>query len=437
MMKTGHSAFGSRVIYAQPSIGNLSLLGMGLLVVSLSWPIANYSGSYAGFMVIYVVGLALYGAACWMVWHNRNPIQRSLRIILVVAVALRIALLLTEPVLSDDIYRYVWDGKMQAHGINPYRYIPADEALVRFRDPDIYPKINRKDYAHTIYPPAAQVVFLGSYTLFGNSLRGMKVTLVVLDGLVIVMLIAILRALSLDANRVILYAWHPLPLWEFSHSGHVDAAAIMFIVAAWLFCLRERPALTGLFLALAGLVKLYPFILAPAFYRKWDWKLPVTLMAAVGLAYLPYLGVGMGVIGSLPIYLREERFISGQRLFPLEVARLIVPMPTEVYVVMAIIVLSLLAWRVLHRQGVQQHVNGSLLLMGAFMLLSTPHYPWYFLWLLPFLCVKFSAAWFYLVSAAVLLYFVRDRSPSEIIFVCLLYIPVYALLIWQRKHHPA
>lgn len=425
------------MIPPQPSIRNLTLLGIGLLVACLSWPITSYRGGHAGFIVTYVVGLVFYGAACWLVWHNKNPIRRSLHAILVVAVALRIALILTNPVLSDDIYRYVWDGKMQAHGINPYRHIPADEALIRFRDPDIYPHINRKDYARTIYPPAAQVIFLGSYALFGNSMRGMKVTLVALDGLMIFILLLILRHLSLDLNRVILYAWHPLPLWEFSHSGHVDAAAILFVVAAWLCYLRERAALTGLFVALAGLVKLYPFILAPAFYRKWDWKLPTTLVATVVLAYSPYSSVGVNVIGSLPIYLREERFISGQRLFPLEVMRLLVPMPTEVYVVMAVIVLGLLAWRVLHRRRVEQHADSGLLLMGAFMLLSTPHYPWYFLWLLPFLCVRFSAAWFYLVSAAVLLYFVRDRSQSEIIFVCLLYIPVYALLMWYRKQHPA
>jgi hypothetical protein len=424
------------MIHARFSTLNLSLLGMGVLAASLIWPISNYNGGRAGFIIAYAVGLTFYGFACWLVWRNPNPTRRALNVILLFAIAFRIALLVTDPVLSDDIYRYVWDGKMQAHGINPYRYIPADETLARFRDADIYPRINRKDYAQTIYPPAAQAVFFGSYALFGNSVRGVKVILIALDGLTIIILIFILGRLSLDPNRVILYAWHPLPLWEFAHSGHIDAAAIAFIAMAWLCCLRKRPALTGVFLALAGLVKFYPFVLLPAFYRKWDWKLPAALIATIVLAYVPYSSVGLGMIGSLPIYLQEEQFVSGRRIFPLEILRLIVAMPTEVYLTLAAILLGLLSWKVLHRDGVEQHANGSLLLIGALMLLSTPHYSWYFLWLLPFLCVRFSVAWFYLVSVAVLLYFVRDRSKSEVIFVCLQNIPVYGLLIWSMKYRP-
>ena len=69
------------------------------------------------------------------------------------------AMLLPVGPVSTDIYRYVWDGRVQAAGINPYRYIPADPALAHLRDAEIYPKINRADYARTIYPPAAQIVF--------------------------------------------------------------------------------------------------------------------------------------------------------------------------------------------------------------------------------------------------------------------------------------
>src|SRR5437879_4276819 len=82
---------------------------------------------------------------------DRAPTIAAMWLIVGVAVALRLGLLLTEPLLSSDIYRYVWDGKVQAAGINPYRYVPSDEALAHLRDSAIYPNINRPDYAVTIY----------------------------------------------------------------------------------------------------------------------------------------------------------------------------------------------------------------------------------------------------------------------------------------------
>ena len=72
---------------------------------------------------------------------------------------MRLAVLFTPPILSSDVYRYIWDGRVQQAGINPYLFVPADSALAGLRDVAIYPHINRADYAHTIYPPAAQVVF--------------------------------------------------------------------------------------------------------------------------------------------------------------------------------------------------------------------------------------------------------------------------------------
>lgn len=411
----------------------LSLLGVGILITSVIWPAWHYEGDRPAFVSLYAVQFALYGLACWLVWRSQKPTKHSLKLILIFALAFRMTLLATDPHLSDDIYRYVWDGKIQAAGINPYRYIPADEKLIHLRDSEIFPYINRKDYARTIYPPAAQMIFLGVHALFGTSIRGMKLALIGFDLLTIAILILTLRQLAMDPNRVILYAWHPLALWEIAHSGHIDAAALTFIVMALLFRLRERLPLAGAFLGLATLVKLYPVLLLPAFYKKWDWKLPAALFTTVALGYLPYLSVGWGVLGYLPGYFREERFVSGQRLFPLEITRLLVPTPTWIYVAIAAVILGLVTWKVLNRTpSVNQYADGSLLLVGTALLLATPHYAWYFLWLLPFLCLRFSAAWFYLLSAAVLLYFVRDRSKSEIVFACLQYIPVYGLLIWNQ-----
>jgi len=100
----------------------------------------------------------IYLLAAWIILHARSS-RSTLMVVIGFAALFRLSILFAPPYLSDDIYRYVWDGRVQAAGINPYRYIPADGELVPLRDQTIYPKINRRDYAHTIYPPGAQIIY--------------------------------------------------------------------------------------------------------------------------------------------------------------------------------------------------------------------------------------------------------------------------------------
>ncbi|MGT2489055.1 hypothetical protein ACU4GA_30515 [Methylobacterium oryzae CBMB20] len=141
----------------------LAALGLGLLVVNVGVlaihvPGADTVGSVTRanvFVGVVAVGLVPYLLAVRLVLRQRLP-RAALWTILGIAVLMRAALLPAPPFLSSDIYRYVWDGQVHAAGINPYRYVPADPALERLRDAAVYPLINRKDYARTIYPPAAQ-----------------------------------------------------------------------------------------------------------------------------------------------------------------------------------------------------------------------------------------------------------------------------------------
>jgi hypothetical protein len=418
---------------------SIAILGVGSLIAYLIWPATHYRGSALAFVSYYAIQLALYGLACWVVWRSESPGKHTLQIILLFAVVFRVALLPTTPNLSNDIYRYIWDGKVQATGTNPYRYAPEAEALTHLRDERIFPHINRRDYARTIYPPGAQMIFLGAYSLFGESVLGMKFAMVAFDLLMIAVLLSILKRLKIDLSHIIIYAWHPLATWEVAHSGHIDVAAVTLLIAALLFRMRERMLLSGCFLGLATLVKFYPALLLPAFYKKWDWKLPVGLAATVVLGYLPYLSVGAGVLGFLPGYLQEEDFRSGKRFFPLEVIRLLMPFPTRLYLLLVALIVGLLALRLIYKKLTEEEqVLGSQWLIGAILLLMTPHYPWYSLWLIPFLCFRPAAAWLYLVSASPLLYFTWYRGVSELALGCFQYLPVYGLLIRRvilRHHH--
>src|SRR5258707_2653295 len=167
------------------------------------------------------------------------------------------------PPASTDIYRYIWDGRVQAAGINPYRYLPTDEALQGLRDEAIYPNINRASYAPTIYPPAAELVFFAAIRISETAVF-MKTVMIAFEGLAVWAILQLLAARGLPATRVLLYAWHPLPVWEFAGDGHVDAMAIALLLLAFVAVDRRSPILAGIGLAAGGFGKNFPAVAWPA-----------------------------------------------------------------------------------------------------------------------------------------------------------------------------
>src|SRR6516225_3141839 len=294
-------------ICALTAIGALLLLltGVGL------WRQHVYDTD--GFTVLALVQGAFYLAAVALTWRGGLS-RRALIAVLAVAALMRLGVLLAPPYLSDDINRYVWDGRVEAAGINPYRYIPEDPHLVALRDETIFPRINRSDYAPTIYPPLAEYIFfLG--TRLSASLTAMKATLLVFELAGVLLLFRLLAGSRLPRERILIYAWHPLPLWEFAGSGHVDAAVVTFVALALWARGRHGAWLTGSALAAAALVKFFPAVLFPALYRRWDWKMPLAAAVTVVVAYLPFAGAGSALLGFLPGYMKEEGLQSGAGFF--------------------------------------------------------------------------------------------------------------------------
>jgi alpha-1,6-mannosyltransferase len=173
--------------------------------------------------------LASGGLAAWATARvSESEGAWTLALILAFGLLMRLIVLPIEPLLSDDIYRYVWDGRVQAAGINPYRYVPADPALAALRDADIFPRINRADYAVTIYSPVAQVFFV-LVTRLRESVLALKVALIGCEAVIVAVVIGLLRRLGQPTGRVVAYAWHPLPIWEVANNGHVDALMVALI----------------------------------------------------------------------------------------------------------------------------------------------------------------------------------------------------------------
>lgn len=248
----------------------LALVGCALLLASGAGLYFQQKSNLEWFIGAALAQGAIYLTGVWLVLKE-GPVPRALILVLLFAVLLRIGALATPPYLSDDIYRYVWDGRVQAAGINPYRFVPQSPELESLRDDDIYVQINRGEYAPTIYPPVAEAIFL-AVTRVSESIHWMKTVMVGFEALAVWMLVRLLLSLRLPAERVLIYAWNPLAIWEFAGSGHIDAAAIAFIALALWARRRNWQALTGITLACATLTKLYPAAIFPALYRRWDWK---------------------------------------------------------------------------------------------------------------------------------------------------------------------
>jgi hypothetical protein len=381
----------------------LLLIGAGMLALARQLVSENdhftigHSGVSGYSVVLYVAAIVIL---------LTSEIDRfTFPIILAVAIACRLVTLYDDPAMSSDVYRYAWDGVVQHAHINPYRYVPGDKALASLRAPnqDLFDNMNRRDYAHTIYPPAAQALFY-LITFISPTMTFMKTAMVLFEGLTMWALVALLREMGVRREQTLIYAWCPLLIWEIGDSGHLDSVAMAFIALALLFRYRRKPVLTGLFLGLAVMTKMYPLVLLPAlmlrkpraeksWVRGWDWKMPAVVFTLIAVGYAAYSSVGMMVFGFLGGYVEEEGMQSGARYFLLQLMQEVPglhALPAAVFLGFCVVVFASFTFWALK---VAKESNRSEFLLPAFglafalMLLFSPHYPWYIVWLVPFVAL--------------------------------------------------
>jgi alpha-1,6-mannosyltransferase len=390
----------------------LASIGAALFVLTAASPMLHVRlGDWALFAIF---GLGAIGALCASRLGELSNQSCALTLILVGAAAMRLALLFTEPTLSSDIYRYIWDGRVQANGINPYRHVPAAPILAPLRDEAIWPLVNRADYAVTIYPPVAQALFL-AITRAGENVVVIQLAMLVFEAATVAAIIGLLKHLAMPPTRIAAYAWHPLPIWEIAGNGHVDAAMVALLMLSLLAFLNGRGLFGGVLATLGALIKPTAVLALPVFWRPWDWRLPLAVVATIVVAYLPYLSVGTGVLGFLGTYIEEEGFRDGggfRIVWLLQQMTGPLPLAGAVYAGLAALVLASMALAVGFRtdRSAWAAIRALNWLLIAFLVLSTPHYPWYFLALAPFLALCPTATGWTLTTASVLLHFVHDGA---------------------------
>ncbi len=339
----------------------------------------------------------------------RLPKRVAVPAIIGVAFVLRLVALAGQPILSDDLYRYAWDGRVQVAGTDPYRYTPSSIRLSDLREDWLWPdaegcaglqrdpgctRINRPT-VHTIYPPVAEAWFTAVYRLAGIDARhkAWQVAGLVGDMALICLLPAVLRAWKRDERWTALYALSPVAVVEVVNNAHIDGLAALFVVLALLSAARRRPAWAGALLGAAFLVKLYPAVVGLAFVaaftgRRALVRLTGAFAAVVALAYLPHvIAVGLDVVGYLPGYLQEERYGEGGRYL---LAGLLGLPPALTAALAAAALAGAAGWVLVRRPEVPR---GSAVLLGALLLAVTPVQPWYAVTLLAVATVAAAPAW--------------------------------------------
>jgi alpha-1,6-mannosyltransferase len=417
----------------------LAVIGVVIVGMTLVTPFAFEAYGDNAFIALTIAAGLLTITATRLT--ERVPVDRALWLIFGLAIALRTYVLLFDPLLSSDIYRYVWDGRVQAAGINPYRYVPADAALAFLRDGAIFPRVNRVDTAVTIYPPVAQFFFL-VVTRIGESVTVMRLALLGCEAITVSLIILLLRHMNRPMTRVVAYLWHPLPLWEIANSGHVDALMVALMLLGLFIALTGHALRGAVVIALSMLVK--PFA-APVFagiWRPWDLKMPLVVIAAVSLCYLPYLSVGRGVLGFLTQgYLREEGISAGSEIWLLSLWRLVFGEhqgDVVAYVVLAALILVFKGISVARSpdHSIASRLADINMLLLLTLLLLSPNYPWYFLAITPFVALCGSLpAWVVSIGALLLSeqldwdFYIPRMVTKSILFGALLL--AWALTTWR------
>lgn len=326
------------------------------------------------------VGASFVGASGLVLLWRRDSL--SMKEVLWGALLLRLAFLPLLPDLTDDPFRYIWDGWLQLEGINPYKFVPSDPALESFQDTTLYKELNSQQY-YSIYPPLSQLVFAFGALFYEQSwvlsYYVLKAVFVAAEFTGVFLL-----ARLTTARNLLLYAWNPLILVETAGQGHTEALLMPLLFLALWAVRRRRGGLASVAIAGAGFVKIYPFALGPYLLRRFGWRAvwPGGLVgAALSLPYaapyvLPHIKASVDLFAELfefnagPYYFLKHLLWMGTGT---DWSKTIGPLFRGLFLS------SLPVLYVLDARLDWSFRRACLLLLGAFLVLSTTVHPWYLL----------------------------------------------------------
>lgn len=415
-----------------------ALMGLGQEAVWIAMcslgPLREHTAAFLGLIF---VSIFLY---LWTFF--RFPIRSSHAVWLIMGFALlfRLTLLFAPPSQSEDVYRYLWDARVASAGISPYQYSPDAAELKTLRDARIYPMINSKPYV-TAYPPVSQMLFRVCYELFGDNVIAMKAVFSFFEFLALLVAWRLLRLWNLNIQAILLMAWNPFFIFEFSHSGHSDSVMIFLALLSIYLLVRGRKGWATASYAGAVMAKLHPALWFPVFLRRTGWK-PMIAGFAAGLGLISVyfnLDTGLHYLKSLMLYFRLFEFNAsihylirffGRAAFSESWDKLIGP-----YLGASLLLIALLIFWKFPIRDARDVLHAGFWLMTADLCLATTVHPWYLSWAalaLPFFPYAFMIYW---TAACFLSYIAYSYHPVyEPAWALLMeYLPMYALLGWELK----
>jgi hypothetical protein len=355
-----------------------------------------------------------FAGAVWLL--RKVPVRAAAVLILAGGAAAGLACASAPERSSDDLYRYVWDGQVQAAGLDPYAYVPASPQLAGLRDPALWPDfktswcvqpgaadpdggtltpgctlINRPA-VHTIYPPVTEAYFLAVHELSppGSRYKPIQLAAVCLSLLTTVALLLGLRALRRDIRLAALWAWCPVAAYETGNGAHVDVLAALLTVSGLAYLAiaarRDAGASTGgsgrdartyvvgaVLLGLGVGAKLTPALALPAVLRRRPVLVAGTIAVTFAAVYLPHvLAVGTKVVGFIPGYLNQQGYSKGNGYMLLSLV-----LPTATTGAAAALIVAGTALAVLRTADPYRPWRGTLVLTGVTLFVTTPVFAWY------------------------------------------------------------
>jgi len=434
-------------------LGLLSLilyLGLTVLSKDFIWGEGYSERPILEYLAIYFSIFSLYTLACLSVFKS-NWTQKTFWVLIAFGLLFRFAVLPSQQIQEDDVYRYLWDGKVFAHGINPFKFAPEEinqYQSIKVQNPAYFrshygktdqnelavlnglkwesdvalryiERINHPDVP-TIYPPLAQYVFRFSQQINPDSLFTLRIIFLAFDLMGMVFIILTLRALNLNQNFSLIYFWSPLMIKETYNSTHLDIIGISCLCASVYFLIRKRMVGSIFFLALSVLGKFYSAVLLP-FYLQRSWFLAqenrqrgaatlalhlILFCTVITVFYLPFIDIGGSVFEGLKTY--STHWQSNDSLFAilLYVLKNILKlgMATEIPIfgssmilaksIMALVILGTVAY-LIAKQGPDANspemwIRNIFIVIVLVFLVSPVQNPWYLCWTVPFLCIFHS-----------------------------------------------
>jgi alpha-1,6-mannosyltransferase len=353
------------------------LYGLGaILLVALTICSRNFSltGEPSFFVPLAVAGV-VYLLAIRELWFTPRLPKRVIVFGLALSALWHFQFLRMPSGLDDDVHRYLWDGRVQRLGYNPYILVPSDPALAGLHTSETRTLNNPE--VPSPYPPGAQL-FFRAVAAIHESTFALKAAFVICDMALVLVLLDVLRRTGQGEHWVLAYAWHPLLATEVAGSGHVDIVGVLLLLVSAAALVRRWRAVAAVAFGLAVAVKLLPIVLLPLYWKRVRIRDGALAAVVLGLLYVPFLDHGRIPFGSLGTYVQRFRFND-----PVFAALERVTAPQVVAGLAVLVGIVTAIW--MRRTSAERASDAFAWPMASSLLCAPVVYPWYMLWLLPFL----------------------------------------------------